>query len=186
MTTNSDRSALMARIRGKNTSPEIRLRKALWAKGLRYRIHLATPAGRPDIVFPRSRIAVFIDGCFWHGCPDHYVQPRSREDFWTAKLLNNVGRDRRQTLKLEELGWTVCRIWEHEVEESLDDTVARIEAIIRDGNDHPPPPSWRVVEVQPLATPGGHERRILERLRDPQVRKIVERERSTKKWSRGR
>ena len=78
-------------------------------------MHAATPAGRPDIVFPGARVAVFIDGCFWHGCPDHYVRPRSSEEFWSKKLAENCRRDSVQTKRLEDIGWRVCRVWEHEV-----------------------------------------------------------------------
>src|SRR5580692_10585444 len=105
------RSEQMARIRSRNTTPERVLRGLLWSAGLRYRLHATTPAGRPDIVFPGTRVAVFVDGCFWHGCPDHYVRPRSSSDFWSRKLLENFKRDGAQTERLEALGWRVCRIW---------------------------------------------------------------------------
>ncbi|HYO69174.1 MAG TPA: very short patch repair endonuclease, partial [Archangium sp.] len=83
------RSEQMSRIRGKDTSPERLLRSALWRAGLRFRLQSRTPYGRPDVVFSKARVAVFIDGCFWHGCPDHYVRPRTRNDFWSSKLLEN-------------------------------------------------------------------------------------------------
>ena len=70
--------------------------------------------------------AVFVDGCFWHGCPDHYVRPRTKNEFWDAKLKENVDRDRRQTVELTQLGWRVVRVWEHQVWEELDDTVEAI------------------------------------------------------------
>src|SRR4051812_21964937 len=109
------RSEQMARIRGVNTTPELRLRARLWSTGLRYRLHLRTPAGRPDLVIPGAQVAVYIDGCQWHGCPKHYVRPRSKDEFWAAKLHENVARDLRQTQQLEALGWRVLRFWEHEV-----------------------------------------------------------------------
>lgn len=87
--------------RSQHTRPEVLLRQALWRAGLRYRLHTRTPVGRPDIVFPRQKVAIFIDGCFWHGCPEHYVRPRSRPEFWAAKLLTNFERDHRQTRELE-------------------------------------------------------------------------------------
>ena len=111
MARDAERSRMMSRIRGRNTRPERRLRQALWAAGLRYRKHAKTPVGRPDLVFVGPRVAVFVDGCFWHGCPRHYVRPRSRTDFWSRKLRENVDRDRRQTLELHVRGWTVVRIW---------------------------------------------------------------------------
>src|SRR5262245_52552772 len=109
------RSQQMARIRAKNTRLERYLRSALWRGGLRYRLYARTPAGRPDIVFPKQRVAVFIDGCFWHGCPEHYVFPRTRRDFWLAKLKANVERDQRQMRALSEAGWAAVRVWEHDV-----------------------------------------------------------------------
>ncbi len=86
------RSQQMSRIRGGNTNPERIVARALWAAGLRYRLRLSRLAGRPDIVFTGARLAVFIDGCFWHGCPEHYVRPRSRSVFWRRKLRENVAR----------------------------------------------------------------------------------------------
>jgi DNA mismatch endonuclease (patch repair protein) len=98
--------------------------RALWKEGLRYRLHLKIEGARPDIVFKSRRLAIFIDGCFWHGCPLHYVRPRSRSEFWANKLQSNTARDRAQTVRLIEKGWTVLRFWEHEVEGGLDQLVA--------------------------------------------------------------
>src|SRR5262245_56530052 len=113
------RSEQMARIRAKDTSPERLLRCALWRAGLRYRLHRRTETALPDLVFRRDRVVVFVDGCFWHGCPEHYVRPRSRGEFWDTKLARNVERDRAQTRDLEARGWRVCRIWEHAVFENV-------------------------------------------------------------------
>jgi DNA mismatch endonuclease (patch repair protein) len=172
----------MSRIRGKNTEPEFLLRSAVWKRGLRYRLHASTPVGRPDLVFPGRQVAVFIDGCFWHGCPDHYVRPRSRDEFWGAKLRENVDRDRRQTLALEALGWRVVRVWEHEVFEQLvevtDRTVRAVSA-----TEWIPDETWRVVRVDTLPTMD-MERRHLEDLRDPARTRTVEQKRSTRKWKR--
>lgn len=143
------RSEQMSRIRGRHTTPERILRSALWADGLRYRLHVRTPVGRPDIVFPRQRLAVFVDGCFWHGCPTHYVRPRTREEFWSAKLRANVGRDRQQTAALEADGWRVLRFWEHEVADDVDALVERVRVALRDP-DWTPKPAPRVVEVRPV------------------------------------
>lgn len=98
------RSQQMARIKGKLTKPEVFLRQALWQRGARYRLHHKTPVGRPDIAFPGPRLAVFIDGCQWHGCPKHYVRPRSRNEFWADELSTNVERDQRQTRAIEAAG----------------------------------------------------------------------------------
>lgn len=102
----------------RDTQPELALRSALHRAGLRYRVDYRVGEGRsaprPDIAFPRLRIAVFVDGCFWHQCPEHGVMPKSNRAFWEPKLQANVERDARQTQHLEDAGWIVIRIWEHE------------------------------------------------------------------------
>jgi len=120
------RSANMSRIRGTNTKPEILLRKALWRKGLRYRLHSKIEGIRSDIVFKKNRLAIFVDGCFWHGCPLHYVRPRSKSEFWADKLGANTARDQAQTLRLIEDGWTVLRFWEHEIKSGLEQVVTLV------------------------------------------------------------
>lgn len=176
------RSRLMSRIRGSDTDPELRLRKRLWGEGLRYRLNVKTPGGRPDLTFLGPRIAVYVDGCFWHGCPDHYVRPRSRSPFWSEKLRENVDRDRRQTLRLEEAGWTVCRFWEHEIYEDLDGVVAAVQAAVTGAAVRADEPRWHVVEVEPLDDLGRRERREMEDLRDGDITEVVEQDRSTAKW----
>lgn len=112
------RSRNMAAVRRRNTKPELQLRRALHAAGLRYRVdhRLDLPGGRvrPDIVFTRRKIAIFLDGCFWHRCPVHRTEPATNVEFWEAKLARNVERDRQHDAALEAAGWTVLRIWEHE------------------------------------------------------------------------
>lgn len=99
------------------TKPETALRSALHDAGLRfrkdYRLDLGDVKPRPDIVFTRARVAVFVDGCYWHCCPEHGTQPKSNADYWTPKLARNVDRDREHDRALTEAGWTVVRIWEH-------------------------------------------------------------------------
>lgn len=175
------RSRLMARIRGRDTSPEVTLRKALWKDGLRYRLHHRTRAGRPDMVFLRPRVAVFVDGCFWHGCPEHYVAPRSGEDFWPRKLRENLERDRRQTLTLEDDGWRVLRVWEHEVWTNLSDVVEQVSQAVRNPCTNSAKEDWRVASVQPMAGAGDLERVRLEALRDRSRIRVEIRPRSTKK-----
>jgi DNA mismatch endonuclease (patch repair protein) len=175
------RSEQMSRIRGQHTSPERTLRSLLWRAGLRYRLHARTPAGRPDIVFPTARVAVFVDGCFWHGCPEHYVGPRSSTDFWAAKLAENVGRDAEQTRRLEKLGWRVCRTWEHEVFERPDRVVARIRRAVR-SRRWEPSASWRVYRVIEVGRGTDLERRLMRELRNDAVRRSVTRQRTTRKW----
>ena len=103
--------------RGRDTKPEIRLRKELHALGLRFRVSLRpVPEIRrtADVVFTRARIAVFIDGCFWHGCPDHHTVAKTNAEVWAAKVEGNRRRDRETNELLHERGWLVIRIWEHE------------------------------------------------------------------------
>jgi DNA mismatch endonuclease (patch repair protein) len=103
--------------RRRDTGPERALRSELHRRGLRYRVDHAPLAGvrcRADLVFPRSRVAVFVDGCFWHACPEHGNLPKANRDWWRTKLELNVARDRRNDEALREAGWQVIRIWEHE------------------------------------------------------------------------
>lgn len=103
--------------RGRDTKPEIRLRKELHALGLRFRVALRpVPELRrtADVVFTRARIAVFIDGCFWHGCPTHHTVAKTNAEFWAAKVEGNRRRDRETDELLREHGWLVVRVWEHE------------------------------------------------------------------------
>jgi DNA mismatch endonuclease (patch repair protein) len=110
-------SAVMRGNRRVDTGPERKVRSLLHARGYRYRTdyRLDVPGARvrPDIVFTRKRLAVFIDGCFWHCCPEHGTSPRANIQYWTAKLERNVARDHRVNLALGAAGWTVLRVWEH-------------------------------------------------------------------------
>ena len=179
------RSEQMSRIRGRNTSPELVVRRGLWAKGYRYRLQQKTPGGRADLVIRSRKLALFVDGCFWHGCPEHYVRPRSSNSFWDKKLNENVTRDRRQTLKLENEGWRVVRVWEHEIAE---DPEAALSKIVEALEGVPPKRrrAWRVMRVEWVDQEAGRERRFLEDLLDPAFRRVEERIRSTKKVGRVR
>ena len=171
------RSQQMARIRGRDTSPELRLRQALWRAGLRFRLNKLGLSLRPDLVLGANpSIAVFIDGCFWHGCPEHYVPPRSAIDFWSRKLGVNVERDRRQTLALEAEGWRVLRFWECEVIESLDRCVARVRQAFQ-GDPSRSHRAWRVSRIEWLDAARNLERRWLEDLRDANIVRAQERRR---------
>jgi DNA mismatch endonuclease (patch repair protein) len=176
------RSQQMSRIRGKDTTPERVLRSALWAAGFRYRVHHETPVGRPDVVFPTEKVAVFIDGCFWHGCPLHYVRPRSREEFWSAKLTENLRRDRQQTMELEELGWRVLRIWEHEVFEQPAAIVELVRAALT-SEFWQPDLGWRVTRVIEEDPENKIETRVMVTLRGGVLRQETGR-RITAKWKR--
>jgi DNA mismatch endonuclease (patch repair protein) len=103
---------------GADTRLELRVRSALHRSGLRFRKGLRLRAGdvsvRPDVVFTRVRVAIFLDGCFWHGCPEHGTSPRVNSRYWSEKLARNIARDQRVTEALVADGWTVLRFWEHE------------------------------------------------------------------------
>jgi DNA mismatch endonuclease (patch repair protein) len=119
--------------RRRDTQPEVRLRSALHGRGLRFRKdHPIRIPGhrpvRPDIVFTRALVAVFVDGCFWHGCPEHQHVPRSNVDYWAPKLRRNVDRDREVDTLLTGAGWRVVRVWEHEDAQAAAD---RVEAAVR-------------------------------------------------------
>jgi DNA mismatch endonuclease (patch repair protein) len=125
----ASRRRIMQSNRRRDTGLEKAVRSALFARGLRYRVDMSVrlSEGRPirvDVVFPRKRIAVFIDGCFWHGCPTHGTQPSTNKEYWRSKIDENRARDRRQTHALQNDGWTVIRIWEHERPASAAETVA--------------------------------------------------------------
>lgn len=147
-----DRSENMSRIRGRDTSPEVELRHAVWRLGLRYRLNRRVAGIRPDFIFPGIRLAVFVDGCFWHGCPDHYVRPRSSNaEFWASKLRQNVARDERQSKQLQAQGWRVIRVWEHEVEHRLSTTASFIQEVAM-GSRTISAERWAVVVAVPGLT----------------------------------
>ncbi|MCS7001964.1 MAG: very short patch repair endonuclease [Dehalococcoidia bacterium] len=126
------RSRTMRAVRSANTSIEWRLRRALWRAGVRgYRVAPPAIDGAPDLVFPTARLAVFVDGCFWHGCPQHCRRPSSRQEYWHRKIDRTIARDRATTARLEANGWTVLRIWEHTVKDAVDDAVR----VIRETRD---------------------------------------------------
>ena len=119
------RSEIMSKIRYKNTKPELRIRKHLWNNGYRYRIHANIP-GKPDIVFLGKKLAVFIDGCFWHKCPICYKKPASNTEYWENKIVYNLEKDERINAELNEMGWTVIRLWEHEVNKDINACLKKI------------------------------------------------------------
>jgi DNA mismatch endonuclease (patch repair protein) len=118
----------MQRQARKDTKPELALRRELWRRGLRYRVDVAPLEGlrrRADIVFTRKKVAVYVDGCFWHGCPIHATKPKANAEWWDAKLIANVVRDRDTDNRLVAAGWSVVRVWEHESPTSAADLVVR-------------------------------------------------------------
>ncbi|WP_072802793.1 very short patch repair endonuclease [Rhodococcoides yunnanense] len=126
--TDAATSARLSKQRRRDTKPEIALRRELHRRGLRYFVDRAPLKGmrrRADVVFPRRRVAVYVDGCFWHSCPIHATKPRNNAQWWADKLAANVARDRDTDRLLAAEGWTVLRIWEHE------DPVAAAELVVR-------------------------------------------------------
>ncbi|WP_238447094.1 very short patch repair endonuclease [Micromonospora sp. 4G55] len=122
-------SGRMQRQRRKDTQPELAIRRALHRAGLRYRIGVPVTSSRRrtiDIAFTRIKLAVFVDGCFWHGCPQHATWPKANAAWWEAKILKNRERDRETTRQLEDEGWTVIRIWEHEPAENAADRLVDV------------------------------------------------------------
>ena len=180
------RSRIMSRIRSRDTGPELALRRALWAMGLRYRLQCRVLGSRPDLVLRAARVAVFVDGCFWHGCPEHYVAPKGSRAFWRVKLRKNVDRDRRCTAALEREGWRVVRLWEHEVEVDADAAAQQVVVVVGEaahGRPWRPPSSMRVAEVCPHDATGSLESRHLVPLRG-EGSEVEVRRRCTDKWDR--
>lgn len=112
------RSKIMASIRSKDTKPEMTIRKLVWASGKRYRVHDRTVIGTPDMSNKRKKVAIFIDGCFWHGCARCYTEPRTNSEFWKGKIMAN--RKRRDTVvfELKNMNWKVLEFWEHQIREN--------------------------------------------------------------------
>lgn len=118
--------------KGKNTKPELRLRKALWAAGIRgYRLHWKKVPGRPDLAFPGRRLAIFVHGCYWHRCPHCDLPlPKSHSDFWREKFTKNQERDLKKSNQLLDLGWQVCVIWECQIKQDVAVCVARVRSLL--------------------------------------------------------
>ncbi|MBI2176650.1 very short patch repair endonuclease [Candidatus Woesearchaeota archaeon] len=124
--TQKQRSYIMSRIKAANTAPELFLRKLLRSKGIRYRLHYKL-IGKPDVVVASKKLAIFIDGCFWHGCRKCLRLPRTNKPYWIAKIKRNVNRAKIVNKKLKSEGWKVMRIWEHELKQSATPSVKKVE-----------------------------------------------------------
>ena len=120
--------ARMVRQRRRDTRPEMDIRRLLHARGMRYRVDAALPGmrRRADLIFTAARIAVFVDGCFWHGCPEHGTQPKNNAAWWADKIAANAERDRDTERRLTADGWSVLRIWEHEAPEMAAARIAEV------------------------------------------------------------
>lgn len=126
------RSKIMSRIRGKNTKPEILLRKNLWHSGHKgYRLNYGKAFGKPDICYVGKRISIFVDGCFWHGCPSCYKKPSSNKKYWSEKLKQNKERDMKANIKLKKEGWVVMRFWECQITKEIDKVSQEIKEKIK-------------------------------------------------------
>lgn len=170
-----NRSENMARIKSRDTAPERLLRQILRKAELRFRAHPAL-FGAPDLGFIRGRVLIFLDGCFWHGCPEHYIAPNTRYEFWAEKLRKNAERDTAVEKVLAKNSWLVVRLWQHELV-NPDHIVLRIQMALK-GEAHSVPPLfpgssrwWRCicssVDAQVIETdgagslkPGGSKRPI--------------------------
>ena len=125
-------SKVMSSIRAKNTKPEIALRKALWNNGLvGYRLHWKKVAGKPDIAYPKRKIAIFVNGCFWHRCPHCNPSfPKTNKLFWKKKFQDNFERDQRKNTELKKNGWTVVVVWECQIKGEMNRVIHKIEKVI--------------------------------------------------------
>lgn len=132
--TPAQRSFNMSRIRSKNTKPEIRVRKKLFAAGFRYRLNVKNLPGKPDLVFKKYKTAVFVHGCFWHGHEQcrYFVTPKTQTEFWTAKINGNIRRDLDNERKLLDAGWQVLTVWECELKKNrIDETIELLQKNIK-------------------------------------------------------
>lgn len=135
--TPDQRRYCMSRVKSKDTRLELRVRSALHSRGLRFRKHVSDLPGKPDVVFARARVAVFIDGDFWHGYKfDSWQHKMSK--LWREKISRNRARDIKYREELRKMGWNVLRVWQHEVETDLDSTIARIVVAVRGSTQDPP------------------------------------------------
>ncbi len=130
----AEASRRMAKVRQKGTDAEMALRRELYRIGLRYRVDyevLKKPRRVADVAFPKLRVAVFVDGCFWHGCPEHASWPKQNSEFWRQKIEANRQRDMDTNERLDRIGWTVMRFWQHESPAEAAESVARVVTMAR-------------------------------------------------------
>ena len=130
--TKEKRSQVMSKIKSTDTKPEIIVRKLLFANGFRFRLHVKSLPGKPDIVLPKYKTVIFVHGCFWHlhpGCRDGTI-PKTRTEYWKEKLLNNKKRDANHKTDLESLGWKVIQLWECEIEKNPEEVLLGIKEVL--------------------------------------------------------
>ena len=127
------RSRIMGSVHSKHTTPELKLRKALWKERIRgFRRHLRNLPGSPDFAFPADRVAVFVDGCFWHGCAKCHKEPKTNREYWTMKVQRNRDRDKKVTGEFRSMEWIVIRLWEHQVTADIKGVCRKIEKALRE------------------------------------------------------
>lgn len=150
----------MAAVRSRDTTPELRLRKALYALGVRgWRCHYRRAPGTPDVAWPARKVAVFVDGAFWHGHPSKR-RPRRSGDYWNRKIARNVERDRDVDRELAELGWVVARVWDFEIKRDVGSVARRVAALV-EGQDKRSTGSGKRGADRPIRTsPGAPRSRI--------------------------
>lgn len=125
------RSKIMSAIRSKGTKLEDRVSKELWRRGYRFRKNVNTLFGKPDIAIKKYKVVIFLDSCFWHGCDIHYRIPKSNYDYWFNKIERNRARDKVVNEYYEQKGWTLIRVWDHEVKEDIEAVIDRIDRILQ-------------------------------------------------------
>jgi len=134
--TTKKRSELMSKIKSQNTKPEMKLRKALWNFGFRYRKNVKKLPGTPDIVYSKNKLVIFVDGEFWHGY--NWIEKRQKirtnRDFWIPKIERNMQRDNQNNQKLYDAGWYVMRFWEHQIKKDFEEIINRIISYLQDNN----------------------------------------------------
>lgn len=120
----------MSKVKSKDSKIEVDFRKAIWKAGFRYKKNPTKYFGKPDIVLPKHKTAIFIDSCFWHGCKKHCRIPTTRKNYWVAKIDRNIARDKEVSKHYNKLGWKIFRIWEHDLLEKRDKTIKSVLAEI--------------------------------------------------------
>ena len=120
------RSEIMSHVKSKDSKIETLFRKELWQSGFRYRKNSSKYFGKPDIVLPKYKTAIFIDSCFWHGCKKHCRIPTARKKYWTEKIARNAERDKEVSKHYKKLGWKIFRVWEHEMSKNLNKMLKKI------------------------------------------------------------
>ena len=126
----------MSAVKSKDTKIEIAFRQALWKKGFRYRKNPARYFGKPDILFKKYKVVIFLDSCFWHGCKKHCRIPATRKNYWENKIERNKQRDKRVNQYYKKNGWKIFRFWEHEMLRNYDKTVKKVEIMIKKGGEN--------------------------------------------------